>query len=298
VRLCEDFSVGDTYAVRDYVEFYEREFDHVVRSVRHVVGPAAEDIAQEAFIAAFDQWDDVTHLDLPVAWVNKVAHRIAWRSAQRERARAEIERHGSSAPVPPARDLDLVAALADLRDRHQAAVWLHHVQDRPVAEVAELLGCSVGATKVLLLRARQHLARRLRAVDGRWVSEQNWTRTAIARRITASSRVEYVEPILDDDLGGIGGRWVLSVAGGSYRLERDDGLRLDDGRFDLRGTTASIDPFGTPGRASFRLMLDADRLRIDRLVTTLPPTRGVPDGVWLDLFLESGPLRYAGSNRL
>jgi RNA polymerase sigma-70 factor (ECF subfamily) len=298
VRLCEDFSVGDTHAVLDYVEFYEREFDQVVRSVRHVVGSAAEDIAQEAFIAAFDQWDDVRHLDLPVAWVNKVAHRIAWRSAQRERARAEIERHGSSAQVPPARDLDLIAALADLRDRHQAAVWLHHVQDRPVAEVAELLGCSVGATKVLLMRARQHLARRLRAVDGRWVSEQNWTRTAIARRITASSRVEYVEPILDDDLGGIGGRWVLSVDGGSYRLERDDGLRLDDGRLDLRGTTASIDPFGTPGRASFRLMLDADRLRIDRVVTTLPPTRGVPDGVWLDLFLESGPLRYAGSTCL
>ena len=63
-------------------------------------------------------------------------------------------------------------------------------------------------------------------------------------------------------------------------------------------TTASIDPFGTPGRASFRLMVDADRLRIDRVVTTLPPTRGVPDGVWLDLFLESGPLRYAGSTRL
>ncbi len=149
------------------------------------------------------------------------------------------------------------------------------------------------------MRARQHLARRLRAVDGRWVSEMNWTRTAIARRITASSRVEYVEPILDDDLGGIGGRWVLLVDGGSYRLERDDGLRLDDGRFDLRGTDRIDRPrSATPGRASFRLMLDADRLRIDRVVTTLPPTRGVPDGVWLDLFLESGPLRYAGSTRL
>ena len=109
LRLCEDFWVGDTHAVLDYVEFYEREFGRVVRSVRHVVGPAAEDIAQEAFIAAFDQWDDVTHLDLPVAWVNKVAHRIAWRSAQRERARAEIERHGSSAQVPSARDLDLIS---------------------------------------------------------------------------------------------------------------------------------------------------------------------------------------------
>ena len=299
VQLCEDFSVGDTHAVLDYVEFYEREFDHVVRSVRHVVGPAAEDIVQEAFIAAFDQWDDVRHFDLPVAWVNKVAHRIAWRSAQRVRARAEIERHGSSVQVPPARVLDPTAVLADLRDRHQAAVWLHHVQDRPVAEVAEMLGCSVGATKVLTMRARQHLARRLKGVDGRWVSEQRWTRTAIARRITASSRVEYVEPILDDDLGGIGGRWVLLVDGGSYRLERDDGLRLDDGRFDVRGNDRIDRPVRISGSGVVPLDArrgpSAHRSPGDRV---LPPTRGVPDGVWLDLFLESGPLRYAGSTRL
>jgi RNA polymerase sigma-70 factor (ECF subfamily) len=290
--------VGDTRAGLDYVEFYHREFDHVARSVRHVVGPAAEDVAQEAFIAAFDQWNTVALLDLPVAWVKKVATRVAWRSAQRERARVEIERHGPSAHVPSARDIDLIAALADLPDRHEAAVWLHHMEDLPVAEVAALLGCSVGATKVLLMRARQHLARRLRAVDGRWVSEQNWTRTAIARRIAASSRAEYVEPILDDDLGGLGGRWVLSIDGGSYRLERDDGLRLDGGRFELCGTNASIDPFGNPGRATFRLRMDAGRLRIDRLVTTLPPTKGVPDGVWLDLFLESGSMRYAGAGSL
>jgi RNA polymerase sigma-70 factor (ECF subfamily) len=161
VRLCEDFSVGDTHAVLDYVEFYEREFEHIVRAMRPSVGPAAEDIAQEAFIAAFGQWGTVAHLDLPVAWVRKVAHRIAWRSAQRERARAEIERHGRCASAPPERDLDLVAALADLPNRHEAAVRLHHMEDRPVADVAALLGCSVGATKVLLLRARQQLARRL-----------------------------------------------------------------------------------------------------------------------------------------
>ena len=290
--------MGDTSVSLDYVEFYEREFDSVVRAVRPSVGAAAEDVAQEAFMVAFGQWSTVGRLDLPVAWVKKVATRMAWRSAQRDRARAEIERHGRSAPVPAERDLDLIAALADLPDRHEAAVWLHHLQDRPVNEVAELLGCSVGATKVLLLRARQHLAVRLRAVDGRWVSEKNWTRTEIARRIASTSKAEYVEPILDVDLGGVGGRWELSISGACYRLERDDGLRLDHGRFAMCGPTASIDPVGNPGEATFRLGIDADRLRIDRVVTTLPPTRGVPDEVWLDLFFESGPMRYAGPARL
>jgi hypothetical protein len=32
VRLCEDYAVGDTRAGLDCVEFYEREFDHVVRA--------------------------------------------------------------------------------------------------------------------------------------------------------------------------------------------------------------------------------------------------------------------------
>ncbi|HYN31319.1 MAG TPA: sigma factor-like helix-turn-helix DNA-binding protein [Ilumatobacteraceae bacterium] len=290
--------MGDTSAGLDYVEFYDREYSNVVHSVRPLVGAAAEDVTQEAFVAAFGQWDTVAELGLPVAWVKKVAMRLAWRAAQRERVRADIEQHSGSRLPPAECDLDLIAALADLPDRHEAAVWLHHMEDRPVADVADLLGCSVGATKVLLMRARQLLAKRLRAVDGRWVSELNWTRTAIARRIASSSRAEYIEPILDDDLGGVGGRWELSISGGSYLLERDDGLRLDHGRFEVRGTAASIDPVGNPGEATFRLVVDADRLRIDRVLTTLPPTRGVPDTVWLDLFFESGPMRYAGSARL
>lgn len=290
--------MGDATEALDYVEFYEREFLRVAGALRSLVGASAEDVAQEAFLAALGRWETVGDLDLPVAWVRKVATRIAWRTAQRERARAEIERCNPFARSPGDHDLDLIAALADLPHRHETAVWLHHIEDRPVADVADELGCTVAATKVLLMRARQHLARRLLGVDGRWVSEQHWTRNAIARRITATSGAGHVGPILDDDLGGVGGRWELSISSGSYRLARDDGLRLDHGRFDISGTTATIDPVGNPGQATFRLTVDADRVHIDRVSTTLPPTRGVPDVVWLDLFLESGPMRYAGSAAL
>ncbi len=286
--------MGDAPVGLDFAEFYDREFSRVAGAVRSVVGASAEDVAQEAFLVALGTWTTVASLDLPAAWVKKVAIRLAWRAAQRERARTEIERRSSCSRVPGEHDLDLIAALADLPHRHAVAVWLHHIEDHPVADVADELGCSVAATKVLLMRARQHLARRLIAVDGRWTSERQWTRTAIARRVTAISRADYVGPILDDDLRGKGGRWELSISGGSYLLARDDGLRLDHGRFGISATTATIDPAGNPGQATFRLTVDADRLRIDRVCTTLPPTRGVPDAVWLDLFLESGPMRYAG----
>jgi len=42
--------------------------------------------------------------------------------------------------------------------KQRAAVALHYYEDRPVAEVADLLGCSTTATKVMLHRARQALA--------------------------------------------------------------------------------------------------------------------------------------------
>ena len=142
--------MGDTSSGLDYVEFYEREFSSVVRAVGPLVGARAEDVAQEAFVAAFAQWDTVAHLELPVAWVKKVATRLAWRAAQRGSAHADIEQHSRYTRAPAERDLDLIAALADLPDRHGAAAWLHHIEDRPVADVAELLGCSVGAAKVLL----------------------------------------------------------------------------------------------------------------------------------------------------
>ncbi len=286
--------MGERTLRLDFGEFYEREFGHTARSLRPLVGASAEDVAQEAFLVALRQWSMVSELDVPIAWVGKVARRLAWRASGRERARAVVEQRALGSASPGDRDLDLIAALVDLPDRHEAAVWLHHIEDRPVAEVADHLGCSIAATKVLLMRARQRLARRLLAVDGRWVSEQVWTRTTIARRITSTSRAAHVEPILDDDLGGVGGRWELSISGGVYRLGRDDGLRLDHGRFNIAGTTATIDPTDGEGMSTFRLVVDSDRLRIDRVSTTLPPTRGVPDRVWLDLFLESGPMRYVG----
>lgn len=58
-------------------------------------------------------------------------------------------------------DLDLVRATATLPAQQRAAVALYYYEDRPIAEVADLLGCSGPAAKVLLHRARQALAARL-----------------------------------------------------------------------------------------------------------------------------------------
>ena len=283
--------------VADFEEFYRLEFGRVARAIAEQAGSRAEDFAQEAFLAAYAKWDDVGVLDLPVAWVRKVALRMAWRHREREAARVRIEELGSRGGESLDGDLDLIAALADLPDRHAAAIRLHHLHDLPVADVAEQLDCSVSAAKVLLMRGRQQLGRRLSAVDGRWVSERHWTPDAIAQYVTEHAGADCVGPILEEDLRGTGGRWELSIDGRDYWLDRSDGLRLDRGRFGFLGGRAIIEPTDNTGKASFRFLLDGDRAKVDDILTSLPPTRGVADHVWLDLFLQSGPLRHVGAAR-
>jgi len=120
-----------------YVTFYAANFDRVARAVRSWVGPDANDIAQEALLVARDRWVEVQGLEQPVAWVIRVALRMATRRAQRERKRPHVEVAAQANLSVPPPDLDLVAAILGLPDRQAAAVRLHHLEDRPVAELAE-----------------------------------------------------------------------------------------------------------------------------------------------------------------
>jgi DNA-directed RNA polymerase specialized sigma24 family protein len=62
--------------------FYLREYHAVVQLAYALSGSrlVAEDIAQEAFLRAFRDWDHIRH---PAAWVRKVALRRAGRTAHR-----------------------------------------------------------------------------------------------------------------------------------------------------------------------------------------------------------------------
>jgi RNA polymerase sigma-70 factor (ECF subfamily) len=287
-------------AERDFSVFYRSNYGKLVASIRSLAGPAAEDVAQEAFLAAQLRWDDVQDFDVPYAWVRKVARRTVWRHVERDRLRSVLEARMAAPDHWPSRDpdpdLDLVSALACLPDRDAAAIWLHHVADRPVIEVAEQLGCSVGATKVLLHRSRRRLADRLGVVRGRWVSERSWGVDGIVGHLEQMDSGSYSDIVLDD-LGGRGGRWELTLGEDAYLLIRDDGLRLDYGRCIVAGHHVQLLPTLAEGHVRFRADVDGNRLRLWMVENTTPPTRGVPDPVWMNLFVESGPFSYAGVPR-
>ncbi|WP_433362764.1 sigma-70 family RNA polymerase sigma factor [Actinoplanes sp. CA-142083] len=146
----------------DYAAFYLAEFRAVARTVYLVLYDRehAEDITQDAFVQLYLHWAKIARYDAPHAWVRRVAIRLAVRAAHRDRQRLQLTKLSADAPAaaPAPMDIDLLRATAALPARQRAAVALHYYEDRPVAEVADLLGCTTTATKVMLHRARQALA--------------------------------------------------------------------------------------------------------------------------------------------
>jgi RNA polymerase sigma-70 factor (ECF subfamily) len=274
---------------RRYDALYAGAFARVTRELRRLIGPDAEDIAQEAFLVAHQRWDVVQTLDRPEAWVRRVALRMSGRRARRERHRQALE----AATDPPrtftAPDLDLVSALLELPDRHAAAVRLHHLEDRPMTEVAERLGCSEGAAKVLLVRARRVLAERIVGLTGHWVSEHTWSVDGIARHLKAIGWSSHAGAVIDGDLGGRGGRWELTVSNGSYLFRRDDGARFDHGATRLIGSALEMAPTLNTGRARYHARVDGRRLALRFADATIPPHLGVPEGIWAGMFFDVAP---------
>jgi RNA polymerase sigma factor (sigma-70 family) len=144
----------------EYASFYRAEFQSVVRTSYLIVHDRqrAEDVAQEAFIQLLAHWRKVSRYEQPAAWVRRVAIRIASRSARRERLRPVLE-HGTDLPPTFApQDVDLLNAIKQLPAQQRAAVALFYFEDRPLPEVAHILGCSHSAAKVHVFNARRRLA--------------------------------------------------------------------------------------------------------------------------------------------
>lgn len=150
-------------------EFYSRELGRLVALLTAVTGsrPVAEDLAQEAMVRAHERWGRIARYDQPGAWVRRVALNLASHNRARRRSeRRAFERLAGQppAPLPPSAD-DFWALVRQLPPRQRAAVALHYLEDRPVAEVAQILGCADGTAKAHLHKGRAALARVLQAPE-------------------------------------------------------------------------------------------------------------------------------------
>jgi RNA polymerase sigma-70 factor, ECF subfamily len=152
----------------EFTWLFRNEFPAVVRTAYLIVHDrqGAEDVAQQAFAQLLVHWRKVSKYERPEAWVRRVAIRLAARSVRRDRIRGIL--HQQVEPPAPASsiDIDLVRALKALPPQQRAAVALFYFEDRPVQEIAGILGCSESTAKAHLFKARGKLAALLREDQG------------------------------------------------------------------------------------------------------------------------------------
>ena len=112
----------------------------------------AEDLAQEAFLAAHRAWDRVSTYENPGAWVRRVVANLSVSAFRRRLAEAKAfariglgERH--HLPELPSGDAEFWEAVRSLPRRQSQVVALHYLEDLPVAEVAAVLDIAPGTVK-------------------------------------------------------------------------------------------------------------------------------------------------------
>lgn len=128
---------------------------------------AAQDAAQEAFVAAYRKLPGLRDRSAFGAWVIKIARRQAARMARRSRPELSLE----GRPDPPDKGRDgrldeatqrLLSAVMRLPAHERTAVILRYFDGRDVQAIAEITGKPVGTITKQLSRAYARLRERLK----------------------------------------------------------------------------------------------------------------------------------------
>ncbi len=156
-----------TLAPPDFDGFFRREYRRVVALAAVLCGrPAvAEELAQDAFVAAYRNWDRIARYDDPAAWVRRVVVNLTTSSLRRRtreaRALVRIAGRRPNESLATAIDDEFWSAVRALPRRQAQCVALRYLEDRPIEEIALVLDIAPATVRVHLHTARKTLAERL-----------------------------------------------------------------------------------------------------------------------------------------
>jgi len=145
-------------------------YAYLVRMLRD--GDLAADLAQDAFVKAYKNYDTLQKDENARAWLYQIAHRVALDELRRRKIVRMVPWTGEARGAAPsaerlAMDLRLSGplerALAKIPERQRAALLLAEIHDLTGLELAAAMGVSHVAARAILTRARESLRRALAA---------------------------------------------------------------------------------------------------------------------------------------
>jgi RNA polymerase sigma-70 factor (sigma-E family) len=147
----------------EFQEFFASQYEPLCRLGYWLTGNwgEGEELAQEALVRVYWRWPIVRRLDRPGDYLRKVLvnrYRSLLRRALVEARHAtRIRQPAGANPADHDGSLVLWAAVRQLPPRQRAVLVLRYQEDLSEAEVARLLGLSVGTVKSTTSRALSRL---------------------------------------------------------------------------------------------------------------------------------------------
>ena len=181
----------DESARRDFGEFVAARSGHLIRLAYVLTGDqhAAEDLLQSALTKAAAHWGRIH--SAPEAYVKQIIYReqVSWWRHRSRRPETTMARVPDQVATPPSAGVAGVAGVEDrlalyealraLPARKRAVLVLRYLEDLPEAQVADILGCSVGTVRSQTHKAIAQLKSVLTPLD--LTTTQARPRTAQAR---------------------------------------------------------------------------------------------------------------------
>lgn len=172
-----EFDEADTPLIEagERFEFFVRREGRRLVGLAYVLSgnrAAADDLVQDALMAAFRRWDEVSRLDNPAAWVRRVIANRSVSLVRRRLAEAKgltrlaLNRPISELPELPSDTEWIWREVRRLPKRQVQVIALRYFDELSMSEIGEVLGCSKETVNSHLRRARETLERRLNRPRG------------------------------------------------------------------------------------------------------------------------------------
>jgi RNA polymerase sigma-70 factor (ECF subfamily) len=158
-------------------ELYDRHVVRVYRHIYYMVGsaPEAEDLTAQTFLRAWEAIERYQVRGAPfVSWLLRIAHNLGVSHLRSKRESSQlhdgivddkVRRDPEWAYQQTAEEELVHAAILKLREEQRQVIILRFIEDLDYREVAEIIGKSVAAIRVIQHRALNSLRKQMKQLD-------------------------------------------------------------------------------------------------------------------------------------